>query len=104
MPPRRRHEWDDDLGIDGRILVRWETERDVVGYAVTLLAEVDGEWRTVVLFDCSHGDRNDRHRYSFDGVKSSAETFHRGTPGEAMRDAIHLITTSHERIIERWRR
>jgi hypothetical protein len=104
MPPRRRHGWKDDLGAGGRILVRWEAERDVVGYAVTLLAEVDGEWRTVVLFDCSHGDRNDRHRYSFDGLKGPAETFHHGTPGEAMRDAIHLIRTSYERIIERWRR
>jgi hypothetical protein len=79
-------------------------ERDVVSYAVTLLAEIDGEWRTVVVFDCSHGDRNDRHRYTFDGVKGPAEIFHHGTPSEAMNDAIDLIDESHERMIERWRR
>ncbi len=103
MPPRRRHTWDDDLGIDSRILVRWETKRDVIGYAVMLLAEVDGEWRTVVLFDCTHGERNDRHRYSFDGVKGAA-VIHYGTPSEAMNDAIDLIQADYERMIERWRR
>jgi hypothetical protein len=30
--------------------------------------------------------------------------FHYGTPGEAMDDAIDLIRTDYERIIERWRR
>jgi hypothetical protein len=68
-----------------------------------LLAEVDGAWRTVVLFDCTHGDRNDRHRYSYDGVKGPAVIFHHGTPSEAMNDAIHLIRTTHERMIDRWR-
>ncbi len=83
--------------------MRWEIERDVMRFAVTLLAEVNGSWRTVVLFDCSHGDRNDRHRYSYDGAKSPAETFHHGTPAEAMNDAVDLIKATHERMIERWR-
>jgi len=96
--------WSDRLGADGKILVRWEAERDVVGYAVMLLAEVDGEWRTVVLFDCSHGDCNDLHRYSYEGVKGPAVIFHQGTPGEAMNDAIHLIRADYEGMIERWRR
>jgi hypothetical protein len=86
-----------------RVIVRWMGERDVVSYAVTLLARVDDDWRTVVLFDCSHDDRNDRHRYASDGAKGPAETFHGGTPGEGMRDAIDLIRTGYERIIERWR-
>ncbi len=103
MPPRREHSYEEILGRD-RMIVRWEIERDVVRFAVTLLASVDGAWRTVVVFDCSHGDRNDRHRYSYDGVKDPAVTFHHGTPGEAMHDAIDLIRTDHERIIERWRR
>lgn len=85
-------------------MVRWEAEQNVVGYAVMLLAEVDDVWRTVVVFDCSHDDRNDRHRYSFDGVKDAAVIFHHGTPSEAMNDAIRLIHSDHERMIERWRR
>ena len=86
------------------MIVRWEIERRIVHFAVTLLAEVDGSWRTVTLFDCSHEGRIDRHRYSFDGVKGPAESFPSGTPAEAMRDAINLIRSSHERMIERWRR
>ena len=83
---------------------RWETERDVVRFAVVLLTRSHGAWQTVELFDCSHDGRNDRHRYSHDGVKGPAEVFHHGTPGEAMRDAFDLIRSSHERMIERWRR
>jgi hypothetical protein len=104
MPPRRRHGWTDDLGSDSRIIVRWETERVVVTFAVMLLARVDDTWRTVVLFDCTHGDRNDRHRYSYDGVKAPAVIFHHGAPGEAMNDAIDLIRSTYEGMIERWQR
>jgi len=75
-----------------------------VSYAVVLLARIEDEWRTVVLFDCTHGERNDRHRYSFDGVKGPAVIFHHGSPSEAMNDAIALIKADHERMIERWRR
>lgn len=98
------HKWDNDLSDEARIIVRWESERDVVRFAVMLVARVDETWRTVIVFDCSHGDRNDRHRHTFDGVKGPAETFHQGTPGEAMRDAIRLIWTDHRRMIGRWRR
>lgn len=104
MPPRRLQEYDREIGRGARIRVRWATERGVVSFAVMLLAEIDGAWRTVVLFDCTHGDRNDRHRYSLDGVKGPAETFHRGAPSEAMNDAIDLIKTSYGRMIEQWRR
>jgi len=100
---RRVHRWQKDLSAEARIIVRWEAERDVVSYAVTMVARVDGGWRTVVVFDCSHDDRNDRHRHTFDGVKGPAETFHHGTPSEAVNDAIDLIRAEHERMIERWR-
>jgi hypothetical protein len=103
MPPRRRHERRESLDPDVKLFARWETERDVVGYAVMLLAKIESTWRTVVLFDCTHGDRNDRHRYSFDGVKEPAVIFHHGSPGKAMNDAIDLIKADYERMIERWR-
>lgn len=85
------------------MIVRWEIEQRIVYFAVTLLAEVDGTWRTVALFDCSHEGRIDRHRYSFEGIKGPAETFPAGTPAEGMRDAIDLIRADYERMIERWR-
>jgi hypothetical protein len=104
MVRRRAQRYETRLGPRGKMIVRWEIERDVVRYAVTLVAEVDDAWRTVVVFDCSHDDRNDRHRYTFHGVKGPAETFHHGTPSEAMNDAISLIRAEHRRMIERWRR
>jgi len=104
MPPRRMRFYDRDLEPGVRLFVRWVTERDVVSYAVMLLVEVDGIWQTVVLFDCSHDDRNDRHRYTSEGVKGPAETFHFGTPSEAMNDAIDLIKKSYGRMIALWRK
>jgi len=103
MPPRRVHEHDEILGLNVRLFVRWVAERDIVSYAVMLLAEVDGGWRTVVLFDCSHGDRNDRPVHVRRPQGGAAETFHHGTPSEAMNDAIDLIKSTCERMIERWR-
>jgi hypothetical protein len=75
MPTRRVHERFERLGYETRMYARWETERDVVRFAVILLARSDGAWQTVELFDCSHDGRNDRHRYSYDGVKGPPETF-----------------------------
>jgi hypothetical protein len=83
---------------------RWNLERDIVGFAVVLVIWSDDAWRSVALFDCSHGERNDRHRYDRDGNKGPAEPFHDGTPGEAYRAAIELIRSGHERMIEQWRR
>ena len=104
MPARRRHERRESLDLEVELFARWETERDVVSYAVMLLARIEDTWRTIVLFDCTHGDRNDRHRYSFDGMKEPAVIFHHGSPGEAMNDAIGLIKVDYEGMIERWRR
>jgi hypothetical protein len=104
MPPRRTHELDNELAPDARIHSRWETERDVVRFAALLLAWVDGAWRAVMLFDCSHDDRNDRHRYDRDGTKHPAEPFHTGSPAEAMRAASSLIRTDYRRMIEQWQR
>lgn len=102
MPPRRVHERDDLIDLDVRLYARWETERDVVRFAVLLLVWADEAWRPVELFDCSHGERNDRHIYAVDGTKGPARTFHHGTPGEAMRAATGLILTDYRRMIDRW--
>lgn len=81
---------------------RYDIERDVVLFANVLVVLVDGEWRTVELFDCSHGDRNDHHRYDRDGYKHPATVFHYGTAAEAYRTSLVLIETEFERMIERW--
>jgi len=41
MPPRRERSYEERLGRN-KMIARWEIERDVVRFAVTLLAEVDG--------------------------------------------------------------
>lgn len=83
--------------------IRWDLERDVVAFAIVLVTLVDNRWEPVALFDCSHGERSDWHRYDRDGRKGPAEPFHHGTPAEAYRAAIELIRTDHERMIEIWR-
>ena len=102
MPPRRLHGFREPAGDHAELLARWETERDIVRYAVMLLVLVDDRRMPVVLFDCSHDERNDRHDYTRNGIKGLAVIFHYGTPGEAMRDAIALIREGHERMIESW--
>jgi hypothetical protein len=101
---RRERSWEDELRPGVEILVRYETERVVVRFAVLLRVLVDDVWRPVELFDCSHGDRNDRHRYTQGGVKLPAHVFHHGTPGEAMNTAVVLTRRNHERMIEAWQR
>ncbi len=104
MPPRRRYERDEFLTLGVEMRCRWDVERDIVSFAVVLVAMTDGRWTPVELFDCSHGDRNDRHRYTIDGGKGPAEPFHHGSPSEAYRAAIDLIQIDFERMIERWER
>lgn len=104
MPARRIYERREWLAFDARLHARWEVEREVVRFAVTLLVFDAGAWQTVELFDCSHEGRNDRHRYSYGGAKGAAVTFHQGMPSEAMNDAIDLIKADYEGMIERWRR
>lgn len=103
MVVRRRHAFSERLASDTRMRCRWETERDIVSFANVLVVKIAGEWRTVDLFDCTHHDRNDHHRYDFDGYKHPATAFHHGTPAEAHRTSMRLIRTEFERMIDRWR-
>jgi hypothetical protein len=84
--------------------VRWDKERDIVTFAVLLQHRDSAGWSNVVLFDCSHPGKNDRHRYSHDGRKQKAEIFHQGSAAEAFRIALELIREDYERMIEQWQR
>lgn len=102
MVVRRRNEHEEQLGDGVWLVRRWDTERDIVSFANALVVEVDGERRTVELFDCTHDDVNDHHRYDRDGYKHPAVTFHFGTPAEGYRTSMWLIREEFERMIERW--
>jgi hypothetical protein len=92
------------LGHAARRYVRYAKERgELVTYAVVLMAEVAGEFRPVRLFDNAHGT-NDMHRYTRDGIKMPAETFHFGTASDAMNAAIQVIDESWEQMVEPWLR
>jgi hypothetical protein len=84
--------------------VRWDKERDIVKFAVALQFQTQNGWQNVELYDCSHPGKNDRHRYSREGVKGEPENFHDGTAAEAFRAAVELIRNDFERMIEQWRR
>lgn len=102
MVVRRRHTFDERLALGVKMRCRWETERDIVTFANVLVVQVDGEWRTADLFDCTHEGCNDHHRYDFDGYKHPATTFHHGMPAEAHRSSMRLIRSEFGRMIERW--
>jgi creatinine amidohydrolase/Fe(II)-dependent formamide hydrolase-like protein len=105
MPPRlRRHTRTELLAHNVRMKVRWDKERDIESFAVVLQYQTTAGWQNVVLYDCSHPERNDRHRYSRDGVKGEPEPFHHGTAAQAFRAAVDLIRDSYERMIEQWQR
>jgi hypothetical protein len=104
MPGRRSQTFTEVLTLDAQLHARWTVEVDVVKFAVRLQTRVGGRWRNVVLFDCSHSGQNDRHRYSREGDKGPAENFHSGSPAVAFRDALELIRSDHERMIDQWRR
>lgn len=54
------------------VMVEFETvRRDVVDYAVVLVANVDGKIETVRVYDGTHG-QNELHRYTHSGGKQPA--------------------------------
>jgi hypothetical protein len=103
MPVREtiyRHPLNEGVDIDVQFL---RQGRAIIDYAIVLLAYERGEWRTVRVYDNTHGD-NDMHRYNRDGVKQPAVSFHRGSAGEAMRNAIGAVQSGYMEMIESWRR
>jgi hypothetical protein len=92
------------LDFDVAMDVRFVTHRmSVVDYAIVLLARERGLWRSVRVYDNAHAI-NDMHRYNREGVKQPAETFHRGSAGEAMRSALETVRSGYSEMIESWRR
>lgn len=76
------------LAVAAMLSVWFVTDRDeVLEYAIVLLVEQDGRWRTARVYDNAHG-HNDMHRYTLTGGKQPAESFQStADAGEAMRAA-----------------
>jgi hypothetical protein len=95
-----RDEFDTGVAID----VRFFTQHgEVADYAVVLLVEKHGEWHAIRVYDNAH-QINDMHRYNREGEKQPAETFHKGSAGEALRSAIETIRSGYSEMVEPWRR
>jgi hypothetical protein len=87
-----------------RLSVLWRTRRrEVVDYAVTLVASESGVWRTIRVYDGAHGV-NEMHRHTRDGGKQPGVIFHDGTLGEGMRAAVTDVRSGWAEMIEGWRR
>lgn len=83
---------------------RLDTEHgQAVRYAVTLVAEEQGELRTVRVYDNAHGEP-EMHRYSFAGDKQPAEKAQGSTASEGFNIALDLITAGFQEMIDPWRR
>lgn len=102
MSPRTEYEL--ALSATAILHARLDTEHgEAVRYAVTLVAEEQGELRTVRVYDSAHG-RPEMHRYSFAGEKQAAEKAPGGTASEGFNMALDLVTDGFQEMIEGWRR
>jgi hypothetical protein len=103
MITRRRRSFIEPLDEGVRLHCRYDIERRIVSFANALVVQVNGVECTTDLFDCTHGDRNDHHRFTRDGIKQPPVVFHHGTPNEACDTSLRLIKRDFRRMIERWR-
>jgi hypothetical protein len=93
-----------ELDADALIDVRFGTRRGiVVEYAIVLLAVEGEDLHAVRVYDNAHDD-HDMHRYNREGIKQVAETFHRGSAGEAMRSTVEAVRSGYREMIDSWRR
>jgi hypothetical protein len=102
----RAHEtsYRDELDVNAAIDVRFLVQRgEVVDYAVVLLVKERDAWHAVRVYDNAHSI-NDMHRYNRAGEKQAAETFHRGSPSEALQSAIETVRSGYGEMVESWRR
>ncbi|MBK5218205.1 MAG: hypothetical protein JJE35_00205 [Thermoleophilia bacterium] len=102
MSPRTEFEL--VLSDSAIVYARLDTEHgEATRYAVTLVAEENGELRTVRVYDNAHGEP-EMHRYSLDGEKQPAEKLPGATPSEGFNMALDLIMSGYTEMIDGWRR
>ena len=102
MSPRTEYEY--PLSETAAVYARLDTEHgDAITYAVTLVAEEDGELWTVRVYDNAHGEP-EMHRYSRDGTKQPAESAPGSTASEGFNMALDLISNGFVEMIDGWRR
>jgi hypothetical protein len=92
------------LDADAEIVVSMETERgEVANYSVVLLALVDGEWRTVRVYD-SHLGTPHMHRYTREGVKRDGEKTGEAMPSDGYNMALERVKNGFREMIDGWKR
>jgi len=91
------------LSNQAELLVWFVTERGaVISYSVVLVAQHQGAWHTIRVYDNAHG-RNEVHRHTLAGGKQQAEPFLPGDFGQAMRVARGEVLAGYEKMVEAWR-
>jgi hypothetical protein len=102
MSPRTEYEL--ALAESAIVYARLDTEHgEASGYAVTLVAVVDGEMKTVRVYDNAHGEP-EMHRYNLDGEKQPAEPAPGSTASEGFNMALDLVSSGFTEMIDGWRR
>ncbi len=102
MSPRT--EYDFALSEAVILYARLDTEQgEAVSYAVTLVAEEDGELHTVRVYDNAHGEP-EMHRYNRAGEKQPAEKIPAATVSEGFNMALDSIANGFAEMIDGWRR
>lgn len=92
------------LAHDAEIVVELITEQGQVGrYSVVLLANEEGEWRTVRIYD-NHLGVPHMHRYTHAGVKQDGEKTDEATASDGYNIALQRVRKGFQEMIEGWRR
>lgn len=102
MSPRTEY----DLALSGSAIVyaRLDTVHGGAdSYAVTLVAEEEGELRAVRVYDNAHGSP-EMHRYDRAGEKGPAESAPGASASEGFNMALDLISNGFQEMIDGWRR
>ncbi len=92
------------LAEDAELVVELITEKGKVGrYSVVLLARVEGEWRTVRVYD-NHLGVPHMHRYTRAGIKQNAEKTGEATASDGYNIALEHVRTGFQEMIDGWHR
>jgi hypothetical protein len=92
------------LAEDAELVVELITEKGKVGrYSVVLLARVEGEWRTVRVYD-NHLGAPHMHRYTRAGIKQDGEKTGEATASDGYNIALEQVRTGFQEMIDGWHR
>jgi hypothetical protein len=90
------------LAGDAEVVVELRTKRGKpTRYSVVLLTNVDGDWKTVRVYDNDH-DEPHMHRYMRSGEKCAAEKIQAPTANDGYNFALQTVKDGYRGMIDGW--